>query len=505
MLSFLSAALVAVPPVHADETSMDDRPTTPSLGDSSVPVERTEAFFQDEFAGLKTEQDSMTTPQLEKYLKGLRVAATSESLKSNAAWRANHGSEPPAPVQLKDPKIKLGIEVFLENPEYRKLVEGKKVGLITNPTGADTQFVSTIDRLAALPGVTLTALFAPEHGLRGAQGAGEKVVSGIDPVTGVPVYSLHGRDKENRPQNKPRPEMLTDVEVLVYDIQDIGNRSYTYISTMKLCMQAAKENNIPIIVLDRPNPMGGHLVSGNVLDPAYKTMVGTSAIAFLYGLTCGETALLFNEREPIGCDLTVVPMEGWKRSMRWWDTGIPWTMTSTHVQKAETCWYIAITGLIGELHVVNEGVGYPAPFEYIGAPWIDSQRLAAELNGRKLPGIYFRPAYYKPYYHTFRGEECGGVNLIITDYDTLEPVEVGIHIIEALHTLYPEQKILTSGADASTTKSRTRLAMFNKVMGGNTIRQGLLAGKSAAEVIEEYKPARDEFADMRRKYYLYKD
>ena len=331
--------------------------------------------------------------------------------------------------------------------------------------------------MAAIPGAKLTALFAPEHGVRGEKGAGDKVLDEIDPVTGVPIYSLHGSDKQKRAQNKPRKSMLKSVDVLVYDIQDIGNRSYTYAGTMKLCMQAAKENAKAFVVLDRPNPMGGELVSGNVLDPAYVTLVGWGPVAYLYGLTPGETAKLLNEQ--IGCDLTVVPMKGWKRSMKWRDTGLPWIPTSTHMQNPEECWYIGITGLQGELLVVNIGVGYPAPFRYVGAPWIDGTRLADELNSRNLPGLYFRPAPYSPYYGPFKDKQCGGVNIMITDMDKVMPVEAGIHILEALNRMYPEQKVLTAGVDADSTKSRARVGMFNKVMGGNTVRTMLRDGKTA--------------------------
>jgi uncharacterized protein YbbC (DUF1343 family) len=190
--------------------------------------------------------------------------------------------------------------------------------------------------------------------------------------------------------------------------------------------------------------------------------------------------------------------------MKWWDTGLPWITTSTHMQTPEACWHIAITGTLGELNSVNEGVGYPLPFAYVGAPWINSERFAHELNKRHLPGIYFRPAYYKPYYLTFKDRQCGGVQLHIYDFDKVMPVETGMHIIEAINKLYPEQKILSAGADADTTKTRARIGMFNKVMGTNKVRKGLLEGRSAQEVTDDWAAEREQFRKEREKYFLYK-
>lgn len=401
------------------------------------------------------------------------------------------------PPELPNVKIKLGNEVLLEDTTYSQLLRGKRLGLVTNPTGVDSKLVSTIDKLAAGKQWKLVALYGPEHGLRGAQGAGEKVESKTDPVTGIPAFSLYGKT------SKPTPEMLKGVDVLLYDIQDIGNRSYTYISTMERCMQAAKENNIEFVVLDRPDPMGGDLVDGNVLDPAYRSMVGTSAIAYLYGMTPGEMALYMNEKDDIHCKLTVVPMKGWTRSMKWGDTGLPWIPTSTHMQHVTTCWHIAVTGTFGELHTLNEGVGYPAPFEYVGAPWIDSVKLANELNRRHLPGIYFRPAYYRPYYQTFEKQQCGGVQVLITDYDKVRPVEAGMHVLEAVNKLYPEKNVLLTSGDLSTTET-SRAQMFDKVMGTDKVRKALGAGQSAESVTASWKPEREKFVAERQKYLLYK-
>jgi len=406
------------------------------------------------------------------------------------------------PANLEHAAVKLGNEVLFEETTYTELLRGKKIGLITNPTGIDSKFVSTIDKLAG-DGKEwqLTALFAPEHGIRGAETAGESVKSGVDPSTSTPVFSLHGTDRQGKPLRKPGAEQLANVTMLMYDMQDIGNRSYTYVGTRRKCMEAAKEFNIPFVVLDRPNPMGGDFVDGNILDPKAESLVGWAPVPYLYGLTPGEVAKWMNENTGIGCELVVVPMKGWKRSMRWWDTGLPWIPTSTHMQKAETCWFIALTGFLGELHSVNEGVGYPAPFEYIGAPWIDSVTLASELNGRKLAGLYFRPVYYKPYYGTFKTEQCGGVQAMITDYAKVRPVEAGLHVIEAINKLHPEKDILKM--DPNTTGSKERGSMFDKVMGGDVVRKELHTGKPAAEIIESWKAPREAFWAGARKYFLY--
>jgi uncharacterized protein YbbC (DUF1343 family) len=272
------------------------------------------------------------------------------------------------------------------------------------------------------------------------------------------------------------------------------------VGTMSKCMEAAKERGIPFLVLDRPNPMGD-LVDGNILDPKLISLVGWAPVAYLYGMTPGEAAQWMNENLKIGCDLHVVPMQGWKRTMKWWDTGLPWVPTSTHMQKPESCWYIALTGTVGELHSVNEGVGFPAPFEYIGAPWIDSITLANELNKRKLPGLYFRPVYYKPYYGTNKDKQCGGVQALITDYDAVRPVDSGMHVIEAVHRLYPKENILK--IDDPTTVGQSRAKMFDKVMGDDTIRAAIAGGKSAAELIESWQPAKQKFIEERKRFLIY--
>ncbi len=403
--------------------------------------------------------------------------------------------------ELSDLKIKLGNEVLFENPEYRKLIEGKRVGLITNPTGMDSRLVSTIDKLAFSGVCELTGLFGPEHGIRGDADAGERVKSTVDQRTSVPVHSLYGSYPDGTLREIPNAETLQDLDVMVYDLQDIGNRSYTYVATMKNCMIAAARQGKSFVVLDRPNPMGGNFVDGNILDPAIESNVGWAPVAYLYGLTCGETALWLQDYLNLpDLDLHIVPMEGWTRDMTWRDTGLPWIPTSTHMPNPEACWHIALTGTIGELLKLNVGVGYTAPFEYIGAPYINSNEFADALNSHKLPGVFFRPVYYRPYYNTHKGEMCGGVHVVITDVEKMRPVEAGMYVLETMLKLYPEGDVLY--ADESTTHSR--VSMFNKVMGTTQVRQDLLDGKPAKQITEEWKANREKFARDREKYFLYK-
>ena len=405
--------------------------------------------------------------------------------------------------ELPNLKVKLGDEVLFENPAYTKLIQGKRVGLITNPSGMDSKFVSTIDKLAFSGVCKLTALFGPEHGIRGDADAGEHVNNSVDDKTGVPVHSLYGKYPDGSPRAIPNEETLSSLDVMVYDLQDIGNRSYTYVTTMKNCMKAAAKAKKSFVVLDRPNPMGGNFVDGNILEADRVSTVGWAPVAYLYGMTCGEIALWLKDHlELKDLDLHVVPMEGWTRDMTWMDTGLPWIPTSTHMPHPETCWHIALTGTFGELHTLNEGVGYTAPFEYVGAPFIKSHILADELNSRKLPGVFFRPVYYKPYYGTHKTEMCGGVHVMITDYSKVRPVEAGIHVIEAVNKLYPDADILNLRKEDKTAQSR--VDMFTKVMGTATVRDSIAAGKTAAEIIETWKEPREKFIKESSKYYLYK-
>jgi len=389
-----------------------------------------------------------------------------------------------APVQ-KDSSVLPGVDVLVA--EKVDLIKGKRVGLITNPTGVTAALQSTIDVLHQQPDVELVALYGPEHGVRGDVEAGKRIASYTDEKTGVPVYSLYGKTR------MPTGKMLQDVDVLIYDIQDIGSRAYTYIYTMALAMQAAKENDIPFIVLDRPNPLGGELVEGPVLDVKFKSFIGMYPIPYIYGMTVGELARLFNQEFDIHCNLTVVPMRGWRRSMIFADTGLEWVPTSPHVPHAKTAFFVAAVGCIGELHSVNEGVGYTLPFELIGAPWIDADELARELNSRHLPGVYFRPVHYRPYYFSFKGQQLQGVQIHLLDAKTFRPMRTQIHILTALKKLYHEHDIFKTD----------RIQNFYRAIGTDKVQQAIEDGKSADEIIAQWQTEIQEFMKIRQKYLIY--
>lgn len=385
--------------------------------------------------------------------------------------------------------VKPGVETLFENPEDLKLIEGKKVGLITNPTGIDRNFKSTIDILADYPGCQLVALFGPEHGIRGDFFGGAKVADSIDQRSGAPIYSLYGSGS-----NAPKQEILKKMDVLIYDIQDIGVRPYTYISTMMACMEAAKKAGIKYMVLDRPDPMGGNIVTGNVLEPKFKSFIGYYTIPYTYGMTPGELALYYNGESGLGADLNVIKMKGWKRGMLYKDTGLPWVPPSTHICRWDTSVYCAITGGMGELHTVNEGVGYTIPFEIAGAPWIDGTALANELNSRKIPGVRFRPISYQPKYFAFQDKTCSGVHIYVVDYKRLDPFVTGLHIMDSINRMYPNQKILEAGA---------RVSSFQKAMGTDKIRNMLMEKKPIEEIVASYQAGLKEYMTKRIKYLLY--
>ncbi len=381
--------------------------------------------------------------------------------------------------------VKPGIDVLIE--QQINLIQGKRVGLITNHTGLTSNLKSTIDVLHEYPDVKLVALFGPEHGVRGDISGGKQVPTYTDEKTGVIVYSLYGKTR------RPSPEMLENIDVLIYDIQDIGSRAYTYIYTMAYAMEAAKEADIEFVVLDRPSPLGGEKIAGNVLDPEFSSFVGLYPIPYVYGMTVGELARLFNSEYNINCQLTVVPMEGWTRDMLWPDTGLMWVPTSPHVPHAETSFFVATVGCIGELGKVSIGVGYTSPFELIGTPWMDGYQLARELNSRELPGVHFRPTYFRPYYYMYVDEECIGVQIHILDFEKFKPVITQAHILEAIHKLNPEENIFDT----------KRISMFQKAFGTDQIHKQILAGKKAAEITAKWAEELEKFNKLREKYLIY--
>nr|WP_175073290.1 DUF1343 domain-containing protein [Terribacillus sp. AE2B 122] len=383
----------------------------------------------------------------------------------------------------KDNKVTPGVEVLLD--DQKELLKGKKVGLITNPTGIDSKLNSIVDLLHDDSDIELTALFGPEHGVRGDAQAGEYVESYIDEKTGLPVYSLYGQTR------KPTPEMLKNVEVLVFDIQDVGTRYYTYIYTMAYAMEAAKENNIPIVVLDRPNPQGGLTVDGPVLEPEFSSFIGMYPIPTKHGMTVGELASFFNEEFNIGADLRVVKMKGWRRSMDFDDTGLPFVLPSPNMPTVSTSFVYPATGLIEGTNL-SEGRGTTRPFELIGAPFINSTNLAAELNSLSLPGVKFRAASFTPTSSKHAGKLSHGVEIYVTDRADFDAVTTGLYIIKTIHDMYPDDFEFLSNN------------FFDKLIGNDRVRTMILEGASVEEIMKRYKKELYEFKKVRKEYLIYK-
>lgn len=390
-------------------------------------------------------------------------------------------------------QVKPGIEVLRDNG-FASL-QGKRVGLITNPTGVDNKLKSTVDILAEAPGVKLTGLFAPEHGVRGDVHAGDKVDNMVDPATGVPVYSIYGKTR------KPTAEMLKDIDVLIYDIQDNGCRSFTFISTMGLAMEACAEQGKKFMVLDRPNPVGGNKIEGNLAEDSCISFVSQFPIPYLYGLTPGELATYLNEEGLIGngkkTDLEVVPMQGYTRNMEFSETGMPWVLPSPHMPVPESCIYYPVSGILGELYYMSIGVGYTEPFKLFCAEWINAEELSKALNDRQIPGMMFRPIHIKPFYSTGKGENIQGVEVYVTDKDAAPLSLTQFYVMEELARLYPQGKIFEL-ADSK------RFSMFDKVCGSKEIRRRFSKNYKVADIEEYWNKDNESFRAASQKYHLYK-
>lgn len=386
--------------------------------------------------------------------------------------------------------VKTGIEVL--KAQRFELLEGKRVGLITNPTGVDDGLRSTVDILNEAPNVELVALFGPEHGVRGDAHAGDHVGNQTDPVTGLPVYSLYGKTR------KPTPEMLRGIDVLVYDIQDIGCRSFTYISTMGEAMAAAAENGIEFVVLDRPNPLGGRKVEGPLVQDGFFSFVSQYRIPYVYGLTCGELAMLLNGEGMIGkpCNLHVVAMEGWKRDMVYEDTGLQWIPSSPHIPQAETAFFYSASGIVGDFGYLSIGVGYTIPFQMFAAEWIDAEQFADSLNALKLPGVIFRPIHVKPFYSVGQGKQLHGVQVHLTKYPDAPLTDIQFYVMQEIARLYPDRAVL---ANADTARFR----MMDQVTGSDYVRKTFAARNRFEDIRAYWYKDVAPFRTLSRKYYLY--
>lgn len=389
--------------------------------------------------------------------------------------------------------IKTGIEV-LKSQNFRYL-EGKRVGLITNPTGVDNELRSTIDILHEAPNVNLVALYGPEHGVRGDVHAGDHVSDQRDPATGLPVYSLYGKTR------KATPEMLKDVDVLVYDIQDIGCRSFTYISTLGLAMEAAAENGKELIVLDHPNPLGGLKVEGNLTEDDCISFVSQFKIPYVYGLTCGELALMLNgERMLTGgvqCNLTVIKMKGWKRRMDYTATGLQWIPSSPHIPHPHSAFFYPVSGILGELGYMSIGVGYTIPFQMFAAPWAEADKLADALNALHVPGVIFRPIYLKPFYSVGQGQQLQGVQVHITDYARAPLSPLQFLVMQEVARLWPDRAVFDHA-------DKGRFAMFDKVCGSRQIRERFTKTNRWEDIRPYWEKDVESFRRLSKKYYLYR-
>lgn len=379
-------------------------------------------------------------------------------------------------------KVELGVETLFR--EHKNLLKGKRVGLITNPTGVDSELRSSVDLFAEDPDIELTALYGPEHGVRGDAQAGDKVDYYIDEKTGLPVYSLYGDTR------KPTPEMLKNVDILVFDIQDVGARFYTYIYTMAYAMEAAKEQGIPFVVLDRPNPLGGEVVEGPVLEEKYSSFVGKYPIPLRHGMTVGELAQLFNKEFGIGADLTVVKMKKWKRSFDYDETNLPFVMPSPNMPTLETAFVYPGTGLIEGTNV-SEGRGTTKPFELLGAPFINGTELSEKLNNLHLDGVKFRAASFMPSFSKHSGQLSHGVQVYVTDREKYQSVETGLHIVKTIHDLY--------GEEFSFNKSGN----FDLLIGNSWVREELEKGTDVEDIIAKWQKNTKAFKKIRKQYLLY--
>ena len=393
--------------------------------------------------------------------------------------------------------VKPGIEVLREGG-FKEL-KGKRVGLVTNPSGVDRHLNSTIDILYNAPGVELVALYGPEHGVRGDVYAGGKVADTRDEATGLPVYSLYGATR------RPTQEMLEGIDVMVYDIQDVGARSYTFISTLGLVMEACAPKGIEVIVLDRPNPLGGNKIEGCYVEQPFNSFVSQYRIPYVYGMTVGELAFMINEeglnrgqlgnQEPVRCKLTVIPMEGWERDMLYEDTGLPWVLPSPNIPFKETPLYYAAAGICGELYgFMDIGIGYTLPFQLFGATWLDPEKLKTRLESYDLPGVAFRTIWYKPIAGSRKGQLVKGLQYFFTDYEKARVTETQFYVMQAVAELYPDKKAF---------EIINGYGLFDKVCGTDYVRKVFSKRYKVADIKDYWRKDEAAFRELSQKYHIY--
>jgi uncharacterized protein YbbC (DUF1343 family) len=374
-----------------------------------------------------------------------------------------------------------GIDVLVR--ERKQLLAGKRIGLITNPTGRTRAGRSTIDVLFAEPEWRLVALFSPEHGIRGEAEAGQSIDASVDAATGLPIYSLYGDT------TRPATAMLRGLDALVYDIQDVGTRVYTYISTLLEALRASAEHGLQVVVLDRPDPIGGDQVDGNVLDPQFASFVGPAPIAMRYGLTIGELGQFFNAELRVGAKLQVALVQGWQRSMWLDETGLAWINPSPNLRSLSAAALYPGTVLFEGTNL-SEGRGTETPFEWIGAPWIDGAAWAERLNRAAPAGVRFAPASRTPQASKFAGQLCQGVAIEIVDRTLLRPMAVGVAMLEAARSVAGNRVQFVPST-------------FDHLAGTDQLRKVLDKGTPAGEIISSWEPDVAHFRTQRERYLLY--
>ena len=387
--------------------------------------------------------------------------------------------------------VKTGLEILLDS--RLSLLDGPRVGLIVTPASINSRFEHAADLFHQHPQINLTALFGPQHGIRGeTQDNMIEWQTFRDKRTTLPAYSLYGETR------KPTPEMLANLDVLVFDIQDVGTRVYTFIYTMSLAMEAARECGKRFIVLDRPNPIGGVQIEGHLLEPDFQSFVGMFPIPMRHGMTIGELALMFNREFGIVCELEVVKMEGWRRSMFYEDTRLSWVMPSPNIPTVDTA-VVYPGSVMFEGTNISEGRGTTRPFEIIGAAYIEPDELIEELRKDNLPGVVFRPLHFQPTFHKFEGELCGGIQIHAIDRNAFKPVITGAAIISAIRRLYP---------DGFEWKQPPYEYVYDKlpfdvINGSSRLREQIEAGRPVAEIEESWRDGLREFGGRRETYLLY--
>ena len=393
-------------------------------------------------------------------------------------------------------QVLTGIDVLQING-FEEL-RGKRVGLVTNPSGVDRNLRSTIDILFEAPEVNLVALYGPEHGVRGDAYAGDHVEGSTDSKTGLPVFSLYGSTRE------PTQDMLKGIDIMVYDIQDVGVRCYTFISTLGLVMRACGKAGIEVLVLDRPNPLGGNKVEGPLVEDGYYSFVSQFHIPFVYGLTVGELASLINEeglnkgqkgdQEHIKCKLNVVAMRGWHRWMQFRDTGLPWILPSPNIPSMESALCYASSGICGEYGYLNTGVGYTIPFQTFAAEWINADALKDRLDSYALPGVAFRTIHYKPISGSLQGKLVHGVQFFFTDFESAPVSLLQFYVMQAVQELWPSHNPYPL--------KKTR--MLDIVCGTDYVRTSFGKRLKAADIVDYWNKDTEDFKALSKHYYLYR-